>query len=352
MAAHARDAAGTCTACGIRASHWWLASCPGVPWYPWERIPAELATRTALAREGLRPADLAAPAGYYVAWTRRAVVLLYDRRAAVPKRRPRSDRERAAQDAGARRLLAARTCTACGRVVQSARRLHTPLDGSGADPASSTERPRLCDMCCEAWQYRAALRALYRGARELLEGRGVAEGRPVRILDTETTGLDMDAEPIELAILDGASGAVLLDTRLRPAAPISPDAFAVHGIAAEALRDAPVLPDVWPRVRELLRGALVIAYNADYDRRILAQGAERYGLRRPACRWYCLMEACTVFDAPEHGRWLSLGAVCAELDVSAAEYGAAHGARADALAALAVVRALAARHDAGAEAGA
>ncbi|HEV2460879.1 MAG TPA: 3'-5' exonuclease, partial [Ktedonobacterales bacterium] len=143
--------------------------------------------------------------------------------------------------------------------------------------------------------------------------------------------------------VDGRTGAVLLDTRLRPSVPISPEAYAVHGIYAEDLQEAPTLAEVWTRVRTLLRGALVVAYNAAFDRRMLAQAAERYGLKRPACRWYCLMEACSAFDDSEDGRWLSLGAVCGELGITGEEYGPAHGARADALAALAVVRALAAR---------
>jgi DNA polymerase III epsilon subunit-like protein len=184
------------------------------------------------------------------------------------------------------------------------------------------------------------LRALYHEVRKLLEHAAARGARPLRVIDTETTGLEEQDEPIELAIVDGLSGAVLLDTRLRPLAPIAPGAYAVHGISSLALQDAPALADIWSRICELLSGALVIAYNAEFDRQVLAQAAQRYGLRMPKCRWYCLMEACAVFDAPEDGRWLSLGAVCAELEVRNMP---THGARADALAAFAVVQTLAAR---------
>jgi DNA polymerase III epsilon subunit-like protein len=217
--------------------------------------------------------------------------------------------------------------------VQSMRRLIHP---AGDDPAS----PRLCASCYEDWEYVASLRALYHEARGLLEHAAAPGGRPLRVLDTETTGLEEQDEPIELAIVDGLTGAVLLDTRLRPLAPISPGAYAVHGVSSSELQDAPALADIWSRVCDLLSGALVIAYNAEFDRQMFAQAAQRYGLRMPKCRWYCLMEACAVFDAPEDGRWLPLGAVCAELEVRSAP---AHGARTDALAALAVVQALAAR---------
>jgi DNA polymerase-3 subunit epsilon len=184
------------------------------------------------------------------------------------------------------------------------------------------------------------LRAVYLEARELLEHAAAPGARPLRVLDTETTGLEEQDEPIELAIVDGLTSVVLLDTRLRPPTPISPGAYAVHGVSSSEIQDAPALADIWGRICELLSGALVIAYNAEFDRQMLAQAAERYGLRMPKCRWYCLMEACSVFDAPEDGRWLALGAVCAELEVRSIP---THGARADALAALAVVQALAAR---------
>ncbi|HEV2459954.1 MAG TPA: 3'-5' exonuclease [Ktedonobacterales bacterium] len=363
MSAHALDEGRTCTVCGVwldRRGVWWLADCPGVRWYAWERVPAELATRTALAREGLRPADRAAPAGYYVAWRRKGVVLLYDRRLAIPKRAARSERERASRAAGARRLLASRTCTQCGRIVHSAGRLWTPPAPSD-DPDRVLRStlaggvPHLCEGCAAAWEYRAELRNLYRVARAILRAGGaaldlgasrMAADAPLRVLDTETTGLALYDEPVELCVVDGRTGAVLLDTRLRPTMPISEGAYALHGISMKDLRKAPGLAEVWPRVRELLRGSLVVCYNAELDRRLLAQAAARYGLQRLACRWWCLMEASTVFDAPDDGRWLSLGDICAELGVTRAEFGPAHGARADARAALAVLRALAARADA------
>lgn len=49
------------------------------------------------------------------------------------------------------------------------------------------------------------------------------------ILDTETTGLDGDAEVVELAVIDCA-GSVPLDTLVRPIGPIPVEAAAIHGI--------------------------------------------------------------------------------------------------------------------------
>jgi DNA polymerase-3 subunit epsilon len=56
------------------------------------------------------------------------------------------------------------------------------------------------------------------------------------ILDTETTGLDGDAEVVELAVIDCA-GSVPLDILVRPIGPIPVEAAAIHGITDAMLAD-------------------------------------------------------------------------------------------------------------------
>jgi hypothetical protein len=90
---------GPCAVCGFSgARQSWNASCPGVRWYAWETIPASFATRSALDREGLKPADIAQPDGYYLVWSRHVYVLLYDRKQAIPKRAARSEHKPWTQD--------------------------------------------------------------------------------------------------------------------------------------------------------------------------------------------------------------------------------------------------------------
>jgi DNA polymerase III epsilon subunit-like protein len=330
-----------CAVCGFAGGRtpWrWYAYCPGVRWYAWERIPKNLATRIALNREGLKPADLAQPDGYYVAWSRRTYVLLYDRERAILKRAARSEREQAARAESGRRLTALRTCTTCGSVVKSPKHLVPVGDGS-------EETHRLCSACFGEWEHQQEIRGLCVHVQELLTAATKDGARPLRVLDTETTGLDSEDEPIELAILDGLSGTVLLDTRLRPSVPITDGAYMVHGITEEELHEVPTLPDLWPRVCQLLAGTLVIAYNAEFDALMLGQGAARYGLEMPRARWWCLMEACSALnpDVDEHGdrRWLSLAAAYYALGIQAPW--APHGALADAQAACIVLHELASR---------
>ena len=91
-------------------------------------------------------------------------------------------------------------------------------------------------------------------------------------LDTETTGLDDDAELVEIVVVD-ATGAVLFESYCRPTVPVDPGAQAVHGIGPEKLATAPAWPEIAERVRAALEGKTVVIFNSDFDTRILVQTA-------------------------------------------------------------------------------
>ena len=80
------------------------------------------------------------------------------------------------------------------------------------------------------------------------------------ILDTETT--DLDGYVVEVAVLDAATGDVLLDTLVNPGCPVQPAARWVHGIGDDQLASSPPLAEVWPRLLEATAGRTVLAYNA------------------------------------------------------------------------------------------
>lgn len=123
-------------------------------------------------------------------------------------------------------------------------------------------------------QLHSAAGAAVRFARAMLE-----PGRAV-VLDTETT--DLHGAICEIAVIDACTGKTLLDTLVNPGVPIQPDAYAVHGITDSEVT-APGVPD-WPTVyKRLLRvtkDRIVLAYNADYDRGVIAADCHRHGLRR------------------------------------------------------------------------
>jgi DNA polymerase III subunit epsilon len=111
------------------------------------------------------------------------------------------------------------------------------------------------------------------------------------VLDTETT--DLPGAVCELAVIDAATGAILLDTLINPCAAMHPGARAVHGIADNELASAPRWPQVLPRLRRITAGRRLLAYNAAFDADVITADCLRYGLSAapftdPA-RWSCVM---------------------------------------------------------------
>lgn len=126
-----------------------------------------------------------------------------------------------------------------------------------------------------------------RFARRMLE-----PGRAV-VLDTETTSLG--GAVCEIAVIDARTGATLLDTLVNPGVPIDRGAFAVHGICDDAVT-APGVPTwrtVYKRLLNVTKGRIVLAYNAEYDYRVIAADCRRHRLRRRrlgnAARWADVM---------------------------------------------------------------
>jgi DNA polymerase III epsilon subunit-like protein len=96
------------------------------------------------------------------------------------------------------------------------------------------------------------------------------------ILDTETTGLGEDAEIVEIAIID-SRGTVLLDSLVQPVRPIPFDASAIHGISNEMVKGAPRMSELLHQINRIISGKTLVAYNADYDVRLLHQSLEMCG---------------------------------------------------------------------------
>lgn len=163
------------------------------------------------------------------------------------------------------------------------------------------------------------------------------------VLDTETTGLDAADQVIEIAVID-KNGLVLLDTRLRPSVPINPEAQGIHGISAERLVDAPNWLDIAPRLRQVLEGRQVIAFNADFDSRLLQQTAQAYGDDYWA--WKVVEHCAMGIAASAFREWSPRrnGRISLRSAVSAAGIewqGEAHSALGDALTTLELVKAIA-----------
>ncbi|QMW06339.1 3'-5' exonuclease [Spirosoma foliorum] len=92
-------------------------------------------------------------------------------------------------------------------------------------------------------------------------------------LDTETTGLEVTDEVIEIALVDD-DGNTVINTLCRPLQNTEwPGAQRIHGIApADVLRDdLPTLADLAPQLSSILAGHTLIIYNVAFDRYYLSE---------------------------------------------------------------------------------
>lgn len=163
------------------------------------------------------------------------------------------------------------------------------------------------------------------------------------ILDTETTGLDSDAEIIQIALMD-VEGALLLSSYVRPTVPIDEEseAFYINNISEGMVKDAPTFPQIHLELCKHLAGKNVLAYNADFDRRMIEQDCSRHNLPLPnVCGWSCLL---SVFSS-YRGEWTRTGKLkrhsltnaCAYMGLDAPD----HTANGDASAILSLLKSLA-----------
>lgn len=156
------------------------------------------------------------------------------------------------------------------------------------------------------------------------------------IIDTETTGCDSTSEIVQIAAID-ITGNVLIDTLVRPlhTRRMPPGAEAVHGISMKDLKGAPTWTEVAEQIETILRDKIVLAYNAEYDERLVRQTAAMYQRPLPrAERWQCVMLKYSAFVGEPSLRhrgeykWQKLP-------------GAVHGAVGDCQAALTVIKSMA-----------
>ena len=167
--------------------------------------------------------------------------------------------------------------------------------------------------------------------------------RSFYVLDTETTGLGERDEIIQIGIVD-AGGNAVLDQLIRPSMPIPPGAARVHGITDDDVINSPMFSSLYIKLSSLLAGETVIAYNMDFDWRMLQQTVARY--RLPSIRIGkrdCAMKQYAKFKGKRSGQgrgyvWHKLTSALAQERIAV---GDAHNALGDALMTLELVRKMA-----------
>lgn len=118
---------------------------------------------------------------------------------------------------------------------------------------------------------RVRLRAA-RWAYSLLDGWRFG---PFAVLALETTGHpDKEAEIVQLGLVN-ETGRVLLDTLVRPSKEILPQATAQHGITSDRVADAPSFGELYPQIKQFLRGRALVVYDWERQGRLFRE-AMRY----------------------------------------------------------------------------
>jgi DNA polymerase-3 subunit epsilon len=122
------------------------------------------------------------------------------------------------------------------------------------------------------------LRVAALGLAEGFAGDHAVAELPIVAIDTETTGRDPASDRVvEVACVRWERGEITLRKSwlINPERPIPKEAFDVHGISDEAVKDAPVFAAVLPELLEAMAGAIPLAYNAEFDRKQLTSELSR-----------------------------------------------------------------------------
>lgn len=114
--------------------------------------------------------------------------------------------------------------------------------------------------------------------------------QPLAVIDTETTGLYPAAGDriIEVAVI-AFDGGVITDrwsTLIDPGKPLEPDVTQLTGIKQQDVEGQPSFAEIAPQLLDKLRGRVLVAYNASFDRTFLLHEFGRASRKLPqGARW-------------------------------------------------------------------
>ena len=104
---------------------------------------------------------------------------------------------------------------------------------------------------------------------------GIAKGSFVA-LDTETTGLGIYDEVVELSILND-SGEEIYHSFFEPTQRVNPEAAATTGLTNAVLKGQPKFVDEWDKIVAAIDGRRIAGHNIAFDKRLMEQSLRKYG---------------------------------------------------------------------------
>jgi DNA polymerase-3 subunit epsilon len=125
------------------------------------------------------------------------------------------------------------------------------------------------------------LRIAVAGLAEEFAGDTTLDELPLVVIDTETTGRDPEVDrAVEIACVLFRRGEITerRSWLVNPGRPIPQESSDIHGIDDEKVREAPPFAAMAAELIEVLAGAVPVAYNAEYDRKVLTAELSRAGV--------------------------------------------------------------------------
>ena len=151
------------------------------------------------------------------------------------------------------------------------------------------------------------------------------------VLDTETTGLDpFDGHRVVeigcIELLNRIPTGRVWHCHLNPEREVPFQAFEVHGLSTEFLRDKPRFGELADDMLTFIAGAMLVMHNAAFDFGFL--NAELDRLARPLLRWDRVVDTLALARRRHPGAPCSLDALCKRYGVDLSER-ETHGALLD-----------------------
>ena len=142
------------------------------------------------------------------------------------------------------------------------------------------------------------------------------------ILDTETTGLDpFDGHRVVaigcVELVNSIATGRTWHCYLNPERDVPEQAYAVHGLSADFLRDKPLFADKADEFLEFVESAMLVMHNATFDFGFLNAELER--IARPVIKWDRVVDTLALARRRHPGSPASLDALCRRYGVDLGE---------------------------------
>ncbi|TKH25438.1 3'-5' exonuclease [Bacillus cereus] len=249
----------------------------------WSEVPIELASKTKLSKEGLKP--LEAPVAKVFQRVNNRYIELYER-SKSEKKRQLSDKQKLALSNGRKLGIEQRTCKQCGHVVQSKDKL----------------RLSLCPSCYEHQVIMNQLKETKLKIKTFINKMFINKDQFV-ILDTETTGLTLRDQIIEISVIDLA-GKILLNSLVKPTIIIPAEATSIHGITNEMIHGAQSWTTIYKELLEVTVGKTILIYNAEFDLGMIENTCIANNVEFKDFKSTCVMKMYA--DYVDSKKWISL----------------------------------------------